>query len=298
MPSADTQLARSPRDVRDVSTASREMARRLGPAARSLLLACPPAADVWAPRGCLALAEAIGADRPRTLLVSLEGPDGGLDPLVGVGTGKGLTDVFRGDATMREVVVRPSGRSFLYAPAGDHPAPPTSLLESRAMAHLLDRAREGGGTVLLYVGSESLRKGSWPDRLDGRIQLGDPDRARASVTLPVLARIPGPTAAAGRSSAPSSATGRDAAPPRRPGLSRPPRPPGAAPATRPALTRGLALDPEAPAAGSRPMRWWQFLVVCALAAALGLGIVWADSRDLWSRWISSDAETPAASTRR
>lgn len=295
MPIADTQPASS---TPDVSAAARSVARRLGRAARSLLLASTRGTDDWAPHGCLALAEALGAERPRTLLVCLEGPDGALDRLVGGGTGEGLTDVFRGDATMADVVVRPDDRPFLYVPAGDHPAPPTSMLESRAMAHLLDRAREGGGTVLLYLGSESLQNGSWPDRLDGCIQLGKPDRARAPVTLPVLARIPGPSTASGIGPTRAETTGHEGTPARRPELSRPLRPPGAEPAHRPALTRGLALDPEAPAAGSRPVRWWQFLVVCVLAAALGLGIVWADSRDLWSSWIMDDAETTEASTRR
>lgn len=295
MPIADTQPATS---VPDVSTAGRDVARRLGHAARSILLASTPGSADWAPHGCLAVAEALGADRPRTLLICVEGPDGDLDSLVGAGSGDGLTDVFRGDAAMADVVVRSEDRSFLYVPAGDHPAPPTSILESRAMAHLLDRAREGGGTVLLYLGTESLHSGRWPDRVDGCIQLGEPDRARTPVTLPVLARIRGPSPATAGERIRTGATRHEGPPARRPRLSRPLRPPGADSAPRPAVTRGLALDPEAPAAGSRPVRWWQFLVVCALAAALGLGIVWADSRDLWSSWITGDGETPAASTRR
>lgn len=291
---ADTQL---PRSTPDVSEAARDVARRLGPAARSLLLVRPPGAGGWAARGCLALAGALGTHRARTLLLSLEGPGGELDPLLGIGAGPGLTEVFRGEAAMADVVVRSAGRGFLYAPAGERPAPPMALLDSRGMAHLLDRAREGGGTVLLYVGSESLSAGTLPDRLDGCIHLGDPGPHRTPVTLPVLARVPAPTPGGTSGTPGSSTTGAGDTLQRRSGLSRPVRPPGAERTPRTGVNRGLALDPEAPAAGSRPVRWWQLLVVCALAAALGLGIVWADSRDLWSRWIMGDAEkTPAAST--
>lgn len=177
------------------------LVERWGGAAVVGLVAAPGPGAGSAARSADALARASAARR-RTLLVNLAGPGGGLDREMGAGEAEGLGDV-GARADLREIVLRPADRPFLYLPAGRAAEGlPGDAGTVKLMGRLADRVREEGGRLLLYLPAEGLEE--FPPRiLDGLVRLGDVPIPGALRSVPELGGLdaggesPGPAEAAG-----------------------------------------------------------------------------------------------------
>lgn len=113
-------------------------------------------------------AEASAGDR-RTLLANLAGASPDLDGHLGTTAAEGLFDAGRSGRSLREIAVRPPGRSFLYLPAGradrsdDDATRATRARLVGLVARVADRVRERGGRLLLFLADEE----GWPEALPG-----------------------------------------------------------------------------------------------------------------------------------
>lgn len=150
----------------------------------------------WAAPVASRLASFTGELRQHTLLCNLEGAPSPLDRHLGIHDAPGVTAALRGDSRIVDIAIAGEGRSFTYLPAGDHPAPARDLLATHSMRRLVHKVRQSGGTILLYIPVEEVRRrpGSamgLGELLDGIILLGM-DRARGGgggVDIPVVGHL-------------------------------------------------------------------------------------------------------------
>lgn len=262
-----------------------EVADQLGSAARCLYLVRPSSG---ADTNALALetAQRIGARRPRTLLLNLEEGERTLDRRLGLEHAPGLTAAFRGEARMADVAIREAGRSFYYVPAGPGAASPGAVLSSAAMAHLVRRAREQRGTVLLHVAAAPDVTGRLRADVDGSILLGAVPRSEAPLSVPILARVTHPPVGrpVGREESPAAAAGGRAGRADRADAGSPEAPLG------PGL---VGVTPGKPRIGDFRFRWRHVIVIGGLALALGFFIAWLGANDMWQEWLNWSAEAGA-----
>ncbi len=129
------------------------------------------AGDSGAAGAAMKAATGLGQSRDHVLLASLEGPRGGLDEVMGVAGGSGLSSVLRGTAKIPEIAVRGSEDSFVYLPHGDDPASATELLRLPRMRALAERLRASGGTLLIYLPAEGILDED-ADFVDAVVRLG------------------------------------------------------------------------------------------------------------------------------
>lgn len=260
------------------------VADRLGDGARCLLLLAPAADDPEAASLALGLAQRLGDRRPRTLLVNLEREGRRLDRALGLEDAAGLTAAFRGDARMADVAVRGEGQSFFYFPAGAAAAPARALLSSRALGHLVERARAGGGSVLLYATPGDLPPGGGRPAVDGCLLLGSARRDRAPVRTPVMGRLIRPVP----SRASSERAGRRSSWTGRPGReeSVPPWDDTGRSLVAPVASGMATLASEIPLVRRVRSRWRQIVLLCGLALVVGFLIAWVGAHDLWEGWMN------------
>jgi len=114
------------------------------------------AGDAETARAAVDAAVALGASRSHVLLASLEGPRGGLDEVMGVVGGSGLSSVLRGKARIPEIAVRGGEDAFVYLPHGDDPASAAELLRLPRLRALVERLRASGGMLLLYLPTDGI----------------------------------------------------------------------------------------------------------------------------------------------
>jgi cell division septation protein DedD len=158
--------------------------------------------DDWAAGVAVGLADMVGRDRRRTFLANVAGGDDALDRLMGSTGGPGLTSALTGAATVASIARTSPDQKFAYLPAGEAALPYSGLRRMQTFRRFLARVRDGGGTLLLYLGEEDLhasanglgRRSAEPLRLDGCIALGEIAGASAKLGAPLLARVerPGP----------------------------------------------------------------------------------------------------------
>lgn len=158
--------------------------------------------DDWAAGVAVGLADMVGRDRRRTFLANVAGGDDALDRLMGSTGGPGLTSALTGAATVASIARTSADQKFAYLPAGEAALPYSGLRRMQTFRRFLARVRDGGGTLLLYLGEEDLqasangpgRSSAEPLRLDGCIALGEIAGAPAKLGAPLLARVerPGP----------------------------------------------------------------------------------------------------------
>lgn len=158
--------------------------------------------DDWAAGVAVGLADMVGRDRHRTFLANVAGGDDALDRLMGSTGGPGLTSALTGAATVASIARTSPDQKFAYLPAGEAALPYSGLRRMQTFRRFLARVRDGGGTLLLYLGEEDLqasangagRPSAEPLRLDGCIALGEISGASAKLGAPLLARVerPGP----------------------------------------------------------------------------------------------------------
>ena len=122
---------------------------------------------------------------------------GWLDGLLDAAEGPGLTSALTGAATVASVAHAPRGQRFAYLPAGEAALPYSALRRMERFRRFLRQVREGGGTLLLYVGEEDLdaaaeRGGASRLALDGCIALGRAAGIATKLGAPLLARVERP----------------------------------------------------------------------------------------------------------
>lgn len=211
--------------------------------ARVIALVRDRGSDEWAAGVAIGLADMVGRERGRTFLANAAGDSRELDRRLDA-AGPGLTSALTGAATIASIAYTSAGQRFAYLPAGEGALPFAGLRRMRAFRRFVAKVREGGGTMLLYVGEEDLvgaaadrpSQSAEPLQLDGCIALGEMRGVATVLGAPLLARVerpaPPPSEPPVRAAAPASggavtATAVEAA-------SRPFRPPGS-------LTRLLAV---------------------------------------------------------
>lgn len=237
--------------------AKREAGHWLPDHARLIALVRDHGSDAWAAGVAVGLADMVGRERGRTFLANVAGGDDELDRLLEARGGAGLTSALTGAATIPSIArVQPEQR-FTYLPAGDAALPYSGLRRMQTFRRFLARVRDGGGTLLLYVGEEDLAAapveragegtGNQKLQLDGCIALGEVRGVAAKLRAPLLARVerpvPPPAAPAAH-----AAHGSDAAA----GASGPG--PGAAAGRRPSTGAGQAPGTAAGVESSGPDR--------------------------------------------
>lgn len=168
--------------------------------ARLIALVRDHGSDAWAAGVAVGLADLVGRDRRRTFLANAAGGDDALDRLMGVSGGPGLTSALTGAATIASIARTSRDQEFAYLPAGEAALPYSGLRRMQAFRRFMGRVRDGGGTLLLYLGEEDLvPSGFGPARrpadelhLDGCIALGEVRGIAAELGAPLLARVERP----------------------------------------------------------------------------------------------------------
>jgi cell division protein FtsN len=184
-----------------------EAERWLPDEARVIALVRDRGNDAWAAGVAIGLADMVGRGRRRTFLANIADSrelDRQLDA-----TGPGLTSALTGAATIASIARTSSGQRFVYLPAGEGALPYAGLRRMRVFRRFVAKIREGGGTILLYMGEEDLapapagRSSEAAERLqfDGCIALGEARGAAAELGAPLLARVERPAAAPAESPA-------------------------------------------------------------------------------------------------
>lgn len=165
--------------------------------ARLIALVREVGADGWAAGVAVGLADMVGRDRGRTFLANVASEPAPLDRLLGAESGPGLTSALTGAATVAAVAHRDPSQSFAYIPAGEAALPYAGLRRMATFRQFLTKVRDGGGTVLLYLGEEDIGRQVNRDpavdiRLDGCIALGQVSGAAKELGAPLLARVERP----------------------------------------------------------------------------------------------------------
>lgn len=179
------------------SGASRvETGRWLPDEARLVALVRDRGSDEWAAGVATGLADMVGRLRGRTFLINVAGAVE-LDRLLDAAGGPGLTSALTGAATVASVAHAPRGQKFAYLPAGEAALPYSALRRMERFRRFLRQARQGGGTLLLYVGEEDLDAAAGPGggsrfALDGCIALGEAAGIATKLGAPLLARVERP----------------------------------------------------------------------------------------------------------
>ncbi|HSM07732.1 MAG TPA: SPOR domain-containing protein [Gemmatimonadota bacterium] len=167
--------------------------------ARVIALVRDRGSDDWAAGVAIGLADMVGRERGRTFLANAAGDSRELDRRLDA-AGPGLTSALTGAATIASIAHTSAGQRFAYLPAGEGALPFSGLRRMRAFRRFVAKVREGGGTMLLYLGEEDL-VGPAADRpaesaerlqLDGCIALGDVRGVAAELGAPLLARVERP----------------------------------------------------------------------------------------------------------
>lgn len=165
--------------------------------ARLIALVREVGADGWAAGVAVGLADMVGRDRGRTFLANVASEPAPLDRLLGAGNGPGLTSALTGAATVAAVAHRDPTQSFSFIPSGEAALPYAGLRRMPTFRLFLQKVRDGGGTVLLYLGEEDIgprgdRDPAVDVRLDGCIALGSVRGAATDLGAPLLARVERP----------------------------------------------------------------------------------------------------------
>lgn len=167
--------------------------------ARVIALVRDRGSDAWAAGVAIGLADMVGRERGRTFLANAASDAGELDRRLDA-AGPGLTSALTGAATIASIAHTSAGQRFAYLPAGEGALPFAGLRRMRAFRRFVAKVRDGGGTMLLYVGEEDL-VGPAADRpaqsaerlrLDGCIALGEVRGLAAELGAPLLARVERP----------------------------------------------------------------------------------------------------------
>ena len=124
------------------------------------------------------------AERRRSVVANLAGPDSGFDGYLGAEDHEGLEGVRAGRIKLGEAPVPVGGRRFLYLPAGPRASgdeaevgggDASRPLEARrvvgAVQKLATRIREAGGVLLLYLRPDDLPDRSTAELMDGAVRL-------------------------------------------------------------------------------------------------------------------------------
>lgn len=167
---------------------ARLLARQVPPDARVVALVFPPHAPERAARAADAVAAGVARRREHTLLASCEPPGGALDALLGAADSAGFGAALRGDARLTDVAVRREDRPYVYLPAGRHPPDPSELVADAAFRAFVARARDRGGSLLLFVPEELISLPELAELLDGYVALG-PVQMVPGAPVPALARL-------------------------------------------------------------------------------------------------------------
>lgn len=196
--------------------------------ARVIALVRDRGSDAWAAGVAIGLADMVGRERGRTFLANAAGDSRELDRRLDA-AGPGLTSALTGAATIASIAHTSAGQRFAYLPAGEGALPFAGLRRMRAFRRFVAKVKEGGGTMLLYVGEEDLA-GATTDRpsqsaeplhLDGCIALGEMRGVAAALGAPLLARVerpaPPPIEPPARTEAPESGGAETAAATESPG---------------------------------------------------------------------------------
>lgn len=149
----------------------------------------------WAGSAALELAEWIGRERSRTILVNTVVGAAGPDIQFGAADQPGLPEAMLGRRSVRDVAIKDPARSFIYVPAGTRPVPLRELSVSPPFVHLV-RAGAKGGTVLLIASASEIEKlpadpatRALAGLFDGWVQIGRGSRPAAGGWPPLLARV-------------------------------------------------------------------------------------------------------------
>lgn len=175
-------------------------------------------AESWAAGVAVGLADMVGRDRGRTFLANVASEPSALDRLLGAGSAPGLTSALTGAATVAAVARRDPSQSFSYLPSGEAALPYAGLRRMPTFRQFLHKVKEGGGTVLLYLGEEDVGPREERDpavdvRLDGCIALGAVRGVAAELGAPLLARVERPMEPAISDDPPDRSETGDARPP-------------------------------------------------------------------------------------
>lgn len=183
--------------------------------ARVIALVRDRGSDDWAAGVAIGLADMVGRERRRTFLANIAADSGELDRRLDA-AGPGLTSALTGAATIASIARTSAGQRFAYLPAGEGALPFAGLRRMRTFRRFVAKVKEGGGTILLYVGEEDLAapsstRSSEADeklQLDGCIALGEVRGLAAELGAPLLARVerppPPPAERPGRPAAPEA----------------------------------------------------------------------------------------------
>ncbi len=167
---------------------ARLLARQVPPDARVVALVFPLQAAGRAARAADAVAAGVARRREHTLLASCEPPGGALDALLGAADSSGFGAALRGDARLTDVAVRREDRPYVYLPAGRHPFDPSELVADPAFRAFVGRARDRGGSLLLFVSEELISLPELAELLDGYVALGQVQTVPGG-PVPALARL-------------------------------------------------------------------------------------------------------------
>lgn len=167
--------------------------------ARVIALVRDRGSDAWAAGVAIGLADMVGRERGRTFLANAAGDSRELDRRLDA-AGPGLTSALTGAATIASIAHTSAGQRFAYLPAGEGALPFAGLRRMRAFRRFVAKVKQGGGTILLYVGEEDLAAPSGAGlsesaerlQLDGCIALGEVRGLAAELGAPLLARVERP----------------------------------------------------------------------------------------------------------
>jgi len=173
--------------------------RWLPEAARVIALVRERGGDDWAAGVAIGLADLVGRERGRTFLANAATDAAALDRRLDA-SGPGLTSALTGAATIASIARAGSGQRFAYLPAGEGALPFSGLRRMRAFRRFVAKVRDGGGTLLLYLGEEDLAASRQTPstepvdglKLDGCIALGEVGGVAAELGAPLLARVERP----------------------------------------------------------------------------------------------------------
>lgn len=189
----------------------RDTGRWLPDEARLVALVRDRGTDEWAAGVATGLADMVGRLRGRTFLLNVAGA-AELDRLLDAAGGPGLTSALTGAATVASIARVRRGQRFAYLPAGEAALPYSALRRMERFRRFLEQVRDGGGTLLLYVGQEDLEAAAEDGRgaerlaLDGCIALGEARGIARKLGAPLLARVERPAPPPSPARAGSTAT--------------------------------------------------------------------------------------------